>query len=150
MGPVTINAANRADTSELISAYMAARREYGRALADYRFFGRGWENRWNYIEPTALGMVGEDLMPAVRPLADPDAQSASQGRAVSEPKPVQGAVVGTVIGPAKPDSNSGVVCGTWHRRLPPCCCSRGSYYRASRQEGARRAGQQAVEGAVSA
>ena len=100
MGPVTINAANRADTCELIRDYMDARRKYARGLADYRYFGRGWENRFNYIEPAALTMAGEERGPSAQPLADPDAQSASQGRAVSEPKPASGAVVGTVAAAA--------------------------------------------------
>lgn len=100
MGARTIEAAQRADARELVVKYMAARRAHFRSLSDYRHFGRGWERRANYMEPTALAMTGA-VVPVThaQPLSDPDEQSASQGRAV-ENKPASSAAVAAGAGAA--------------------------------------------------
>jgi len=94
-GPVTGQAVVRAHIPTLVRSYVAARRQFGRALPNYWRFGRGWEARWNRIERLALydagaqawaaevNATGDTSLPA-----DPHDRSAEQGRAIAEaPRP---------------------------------------------------------------
>lgn len=101
MGLVTISLARkRNDPVGLIDAFMAERRAYLQGLADFAHFGRGWMNRCDYIGRAAIAMTGQEVFTQaagagesadswvngtqVRPLDDPDEQSASQGRAYAD------------------------------------------------------------------
>lgn len=92
MGAATIAAANAADPHDLARAYMTRRRAFLRGLKDFVHFGKGWMRRCDGVERVALAMVGAGgpavaLAPVeAQPLADSDAQSATQGRAVEPPK----------------------------------------------------------------
>lgn len=95
MGPVTLAAVKRADPLAVVRNLMAERRAFLRGLPTFWRFGKGWLRRCDAIEAAAITMVGPigeaDMIAVVSapaPLPEPDAQSATQGRAVaSDPKP---------------------------------------------------------------
>lgn len=101
MGPATLAEARRRDPVLLIRQYMDARRAYLRSLNTFWRFGRGWMARCDDLEAQCLACVGHgDVVNApVALLDDPDAQSASQGRATAtDPKPPIGTEVGLAGG----------------------------------------------------
>lgn len=94
VGPATLSACAGCDHAATIKAIMKERKKFLKGLKDYRYFGKGWMRRVAGIEPAALAMVGvmPTSVPTV-PLADADAQSASQARAINEKAPVPAPVV---------------------------------------------------------
>lgn len=96
LGAATLAAVHRSNPAELVARMMAERRRFIRQIGVYWRFGKGWENRCSGVERVALGMAGQGVWQAdvvafeAKPLADPDAQSAEQGRAVAaDPTPPQ-------------------------------------------------------------
>lgn len=91
IGAATIAAVGRFDEAELVTKYMSERSQYLRNLPTFPTFGKGWMNRCEAIKAKALVMAGEsrlDMAPPPVPLADPDKQSETQGKAIAEdPKP---------------------------------------------------------------
>lgn len=97
-GPITEDALENCDVEEKIKSLCAARRSFVRQIKTYWRFGKGWERRINGLEVAALDAVGSESQVAELPIPKPsaDAQSASQGRADEEKKPVDVKTVGTV------------------------------------------------------
>lgn len=95
IGVATLAAVKRADPLAVVRSLMAERRAFLRGLPTFWRFGKGWLRRCDAIEAAAITMVGPigeaDMIAVVSapaPLPEPDAQSATQGRAVaSDPKP---------------------------------------------------------------
>jgi len=88
-GAVTAAAVRQAHIPTLIRRYVEIRRQYCRALPNYWRFGRGWENRWNRIEQSALRATDAHAWAAnvfvEPPPVDPHERAAEQGRAIAEP-----------------------------------------------------------------
>lgn len=91
-GPVTRNAAWRADAEAAIRALCDSRRAFLRQIPTFWRFGRGWLRRVDGVEAAALAAAKPALAPTiaawhtnVQPAANPDVQSASQGRAEINP-----------------------------------------------------------------
>lgn len=86
MGEITERALSTCDPADIVRKVMADRRAFLRSLSTFWRFGKGWMSRCDGIEQAASAMLGmareasADIGQAV-PAADPDAQSASQGRA---------------------------------------------------------------------
>jgi lysozyme family protein len=102
LGAATLAAVHRANPAELVAKIMAERRRFIRQIGVYWRFGKGWERRCTGVERVALGMAGQgvwqaDVVAFEAPLADMNAQSAEQGRAVSQP-PSPPALAETVTG----------------------------------------------------
>jgi lysozyme family protein len=99
VGPATLAACAGCDHVATIKAIMKERKKFLKGLSDYRYFGKGWSRRVAGIEPAALAMVGatSPKAPAV-PLADPDAQSESQARAINEVTPPAPSIVAGTSG----------------------------------------------------
>jgi lysozyme family protein len=113
MGPVTVKAANDANALVTIGKLMAARRQFLNKIPYRKAFIKGWMNRCKGIEQACIVACGLPLKEApLAPLADPDAESATQGRATHDPPPpspakaVAGGIgagaVGTALVPAPP------------------------------------------------
>lgn len=101
MGPVTIAAANAADPAETVKKLCAARRAFVRQIKSYPTFGKGWNRRIDGIEQTACTMCEAPLESApIRPLTDPEAQAAEQGKATEEKKPVSKGTIATLAATA--------------------------------------------------
>jgi lysozyme family protein len=120
MGPMTLAAARAADPATLIPKLMDSRVQFLRQIDVFWRFGKGWLRRTAGVQQASVasltwpGMLNErpprlpDDWHAVatpEPLPDPDAQSATQGRArVAEPASMaasstgQAATVGAVMG----------------------------------------------------
>jgi lysozyme family protein len=103
-GAVTASAVQAAYLPDLITRYMARRREFGRGLPNYYAFEVGWEGRWTRIERSALRAAGMQLWAAqvtpapamfdgngidveqpVSCFQTPDEISEQQGRAIEQP-----------------------------------------------------------------
>lgn len=86
MGPATIAELRRRDPVQVIHALMDARRAFLRSLGTFWRFGVGWMRRCDGVERACLAAVGYENGVEVKAmtLLDPDAQSASQGRATPE------------------------------------------------------------------
>jgi lysozyme family protein len=88
MGPITLKAAADADTRETVAKLMAARRKFLRQIPYRKPFLAGWLRRCDGIEQACILACGLPLTDApLAPLADPDAESATQGRAAFDPPP---------------------------------------------------------------
>lgn len=96
MGPVTIAAVRGSDQAAIVRSLMSTRRTFLRALPHFWRFGKGWLARCDGVERSCLGgpmLANEnsvagpwsaDVAPALGLVsADPDKQSASQGRATA-------------------------------------------------------------------
>jgi lysozyme family protein len=129
VGPATLAACAGCDHAETIRVIMKERKKFLKGLGDYRYFGKGWSRRVAGIEPAALAMVGElpTKAPTV-PIPDPDAQSASQARAINEPAPTPAAVtagastfatasIGLASLPAPPDLSALTNWSAWGTNL---------------------------------
>lgn len=99
MGPVTIQAANRADPDELVRALCAARRKFVRQIKTYPVFGKGWERRINGIERTALAMALDAPLdpPVVAAVPDP---TIDRAQATQEPARPSAAKIATTAAAA--------------------------------------------------
>lgn len=53
IGPLTLDAVRKADKIELINDYCQRRLAYLQELDNWQYFGRGWENRVNYVKAVA-------------------------------------------------------------------------------------------------
>lgn len=96
MGVITLAAAHRADPAVVIPKLMDSRRSFLRQIKIFWRFGKGWLRRVDGVQGNALALVPISMfksaptapppLPAwstvVTPLPDPDAQSATQGRAM--------------------------------------------------------------------
>lgn len=96
MGAITLAAAHRADPAAVIPKLMDSRRTFLRQIKHFWRFGKGWMRRVDGVQGNALALVpavtfkstttAPPPLPAwstvVTPLPDPDAQSATQGRAM--------------------------------------------------------------------
>ncbi len=93
LGSVTMAAVHQMAPLQLIRAYMDERRRFLRNLKTFWRFGKGWMSRCDGVEafclaavtgsPALFHMASVEAMDG-GPLADVDAQSASQGRAPAE------------------------------------------------------------------
>jgi len=73
IGPVTVRAANQADTRTLLSEFMALRmRSYGRLSGLFRTFGLGWSRRLMAAHTAALALTGEQAEPSRAPTTAPN------------------------------------------------------------------------------
>lgn len=95
LGHATLAAVASQNPDRLIAALMNERRRFLRALKTFWRFGKGWLARCDAVEAAASTMVRKPLtlMPGEyhevfgllpQPLADPDQQSATQGRATPD------------------------------------------------------------------
>jgi len=75
IGAMTLDAVNKTDTRELVSALMAKRLAFLRGLRTWDAFGKGWTRRVNDVRALSLAMVSG------RPMVAPD---------VPSPTPAQG------------------------------------------------------------
>jgi lysozyme family protein len=97
LGAGTLAAVRAADPDALVSALMAERRRFLRQIKTFPTFGKGWLRRCDGVEATArlhvahgCGVTAEPPVLVVPlPLADLDAQSATQGRATPPPTPAR-------------------------------------------------------------
>lgn len=103
IGQITLDAIEKHDPDDIVSAVMEYRRAYLRSLKTFWRFGRGWMDRCDGIEHQGLTWGGSehiaalaDLQPA-EPHPDPDTQAATQGRAV---EPIPEATLATTNGKA--------------------------------------------------
>lgn len=103
IGAATIAAARGRDPAQIVRSLQDERRRFVRQIKHYWRFKNGWERRIDGVEIAALAMTQQGRLfpePALEaealglrgafpiPAADPDTQSASQGRAVAgEPTP---------------------------------------------------------------
>lgn len=90
IGQETLHAVEAADPDALVQKIMDYRRSYLRSLKTFWRFGKGWMTRCDGIEKDALAAAGVHpialvQIPEVQPHADPDVQSAAQGRAWENP-----------------------------------------------------------------
>jgi lysozyme family protein len=84
LGAATLAAVRRCEPVTLCRQLMAERRRFLAALPTYWRFGKGWMARCDGIEAAAQLTAGSlPSMAIAAPLADADAQSAEQGRAVA-------------------------------------------------------------------
>ena len=63
VGPVTLDAARRADAADLVRRFGRARLGFLRRLAIWPVFGRGWRRRVLAVEREALRLAGHPLSP---------------------------------------------------------------------------------------
>lgn len=90
IGQETLHAVEAADPDALVQKMMDYRRSYLKALKTFWRFGKGWMTRCDGIEKDALAAAGAHPMafmqiPDAAPHADPEMQSATQGRAWENP-----------------------------------------------------------------
>lgn len=101
MGPVTIAAANAADPAETVKKLCAARRSFVRQIKSYPTFGKGWNRRIDGIEQVGCVMCEAPIAAApIRPLADPEAQAAEQGKATAVKEPISRTKIATLAATA--------------------------------------------------
>lgn len=89
MGEITERALATCDPAAVVVKMCAYRERYYRSLKTFWRFGKGWLSRVNGTKAAALKMAGdieETPVAFMPPLDDPDAQSATQGKA-EEPPP---------------------------------------------------------------
>ncbi len=99
IGPITLGAVKDCDVEKTVRGLCAARLAFIKRIKTYWRFGKGWTRRINGIRRAALERVGADDEPlneAPVPLPSEDDQSATQGRADVERKPVDPKVAGGI------------------------------------------------------
>lgn len=97
IGPITIKAATDADSLETVKALMAARRKFLNQIPYKQYFIKGWMRRCDGVEQACIEACGLPIKDApLAPIADPDVQSETQGKADHEPQPTSPATVATL------------------------------------------------------
>lgn len=96
MGAITLATAHRADPAVVIPQLMDSRRTFLRQIKHFWRFGNGWLRRVDGVQGNAMALLPRppaaraptvppplpEWSTVVTPLPDPDAQSATQGRAM--------------------------------------------------------------------